>query len=152
MEFLAEYGYIGLFLVSFIAATIFPLSSEGVLSLMLIYDYPLIPLVVVATLGNFLGGMSSYFLGYLGKVEFLSKYFRLDKAKLDRFQQKFQSKSGVIAFFCWLPVVGDLIAVSLGLFRAQVLSVSIFMFAGKFLRYAVWAGLTFYGIEIFAAN
>jgi len=43
---------------------------------------------------------------------------------------------------CWLPVIGDPLAVALGFMRAPVLKVMMFMFAGKFFRYFAWGLLT----------
>ena len=65
MEFLIEYGYIGVFIASFLAATILPFSSEVVLTGVLLAGSAYWPCMVAATLGNFLGGMSCYWLGML---------------------------------------------------------------------------------------
>jgi membrane protein YqaA with SNARE-associated domain len=48
-----------------------------------------------------------------------------------------------MAFFSFLPVVGDLIAIALGYMRANVYIVNVSMFAGKFARYAA----IMYGVE-----
>ena len=76
MEFLIEYGYIGVFIASFLAATVLPFSSEVVLTGVLLAGAVYWPCMIAATLGNFLGGMSCYWLGMLGKVEWIEK---LDK-------------------------------------------------------------------------
>ena len=62
MESLAEWGYLGLFISSFLAATIIPLSSELVLSILLANNYDLFASLMVASLGNWLGGISSFIL------------------------------------------------------------------------------------------
>ena len=82
MEFLAEWGYIGLFLASFLAATIIPLSSEIVLSILIANNYDLSLSLFVASLGNWFGGLSSYGIGRLGNWEFIEKYFRIKKNKI----------------------------------------------------------------------
>ena len=74
MEFLIEYGYIGVFIASFLAATVLPFSSEVVLTGVLLAGAAYWPCMIAATLGNFLGGMSCYWLGMLGKVEWIEKY------------------------------------------------------------------------------
>ena len=71
MEFLIAYGYIGVFIASFLAATILPFSSEVVLTGVLLAGSAYWPCMIAATLGNFLGGMSCYWLGMLGKVEWI---------------------------------------------------------------------------------
>ena len=86
MESFVEWGFIGLFLASFLGATIIPLSSEIVLSILLAKGYDLNVSIVVATIGNWLGGLSSYFLGTLGKWSFVEKYFRIRKEKIITFK------------------------------------------------------------------
>ena len=82
MEGFVEWGYLGLFIASFLGATIIPFSSEVVFSLLIINGYDIKVSLLVATIGNWLGGLSSYFLGRLGKWETLEKYFKLKKEKI----------------------------------------------------------------------
>jgi len=63
MESFVEWGYLGLFLSSFLGATIIPLSSEIVLSLLLTQGFDIKLSIIIATIGNWLGGLSSYYLG-----------------------------------------------------------------------------------------
>jgi membrane protein YqaA with SNARE-associated domain len=53
-----------------------------------------------------------------------------------------------VSFFCWLPIIGDPIAVGLGFFRTNYLLVALWMFMGKLVRYIVWAFVTYWGISI----
>ena len=63
MESFAEWGYFGLFIASFLSATIIPfLSSEALLSLMIINQFNLGNVLLVATIGNWLGGLSCYYI------------------------------------------------------------------------------------------
>ena len=66
MENLAEWGYVGLFIASFLAATIIPFSSEVVLSILLAKNYDLSTSLFVASIGNWIGGLSSYLIGRIG--------------------------------------------------------------------------------------
>ena len=59
MESFVEWGYLGLFLSSFLGATIIPLSSEIVLSLLLTQGFDIKLSIIIATIGNWLGGLSS---------------------------------------------------------------------------------------------
>ncbi len=138
MEFFVEWGFLGLFLAAFLAATILPLSSEAVLSLLIVYKYNVELCYLVATLGNWLGGMSGYGLGYLSKNNWIERYFGIAPAKVEKWTVRADKHGGALAFFCWLPVVGDLIAVALGVVRANWIKVSIGMFLGKAVRYIVW--------------
>ena len=148
METFVEWGYIGLFISSFLGATIIPFSSELVFSLLIIKGYDFNLSLLVATTGNWLGGLSSYLLGRLGKWSTLEKYFRLKKEKIVRFKTNIDKWGSLLAFFCWLPIIGDPIAVGLGFFRTNYLLVAIWMFIGKLIRYIVWAFVTYWGVSI----
>ena len=115
MEFLIEYGYIGVFIASFLAATILPFSSEVVLTGVLLAGAAYAPCMISATLGNFLGGM-----------------------RLRRVQEWIKGKGSWMGFFVFLPGVGDFIAVALGFLRANIWIVAVSMFLGKAIRYWVW--------------
>ena len=147
MEAFVEWGYLGLFIASFLGATIIPFSSELVFSLLIIKGYDFNLSLLVATTGNWLGGLSSYFLGRLGKWSTLEKYFRLKKEKIVKFKTDIDKWGSLLAFFCWLPVIGDPIAVGLGFFRTNYILVAIWMFLGKFIRYIMWALVTYWGVS-----
>jgi len=66
MDYFTELGYLGLFLASFLAATVLPLSSEVVLSVLLLNELNPALLVSVATVGNVLGAFTNYALGFWG--------------------------------------------------------------------------------------
>jgi len=148
LEIFVEWGYLGLFIASFLGATIIPFSSELVLSLLIIKGYDFNLSLLVATTGNWLGGLSSYFLGRLGKWSTLEKYFRLKKEKIVKFKINIDKWGSLLAFFCWLPIIGDPIAVGLGFFRTNYLLVALWMFMGKLIRYIVWAFVTYWGVSI----
>ena len=143
MEYFIEYGYIGVFFASFLAATILPFSSEVVLTGVLLGGSTYWPCMIAATTGNFLGGMTCYWLGMIGKIEWIKKYLRLNIEKLERVQKWIKDKGSWIAFFVFLPGIGDFIAVALGFMRANVWFVIIFMLTGKALRYWLWIELVY---------
>ena len=141
MEFLFDYGLWGLLLASFLAATLIPFSSDALLLLMVANGFAPIDCIVVATLGNWLGGMSSYFLGYLGKWSWIEKYLRVERQKIERWHNKLEKRGAIFAFLSWLPFVGDIFAVGLGILRTNYIVVATAMLIGKFLRYVIWAWL-----------
>ena len=149
MEALAEWGYIGLFIASFLAATIIPLSSEIVLSILIANNYDLSLSLVVASFGNWFGGLSSYAIGRLGNWNFIEKYFRVDKNKILQLKNRVDRYGGLLALLSWTPVFGDPIAIALGFFRTNFYLVSIYMLVGKVFRYVVWAAITYWGISLF---
>lgn len=140
IEFLIEYGYIGVFLAAFLAATVLPFGSEPVVLGVLAAGADSVPVLIAATIGNFLGGMSCYWLGWLGKREWIVKYLKMPREKVDKWTEWLQGRGSWMAFFVFLPGVGDFFAVALGLLKANVWSVAIWMLLGKFLRYLVVLG------------
>lgn len=143
MEFLISYGYIGIFIASFLAATILPFSSEVVLSGVLLAGSSYWPCMIAATFGNFLGGMTCYYLGMVGKIEWIEKYLKMNINKLHKVQNWLKGKGAWVGFLIFLPVVGDLIAVGLGFLRANVWIVAISMLIGKTFRYWIWMEFVF---------
>lgn len=143
MDILISYGYIGVFIASFLAATVLPFSSEVVLTGVLLAGGSYWPCMVAATLGNTLGGMTCYALGRLGKIEWIKKYLRLDITRLQRVQHWIEGRRSWTAFFVFTPGVGDFIAVALGFLRARIGPVIFWMLIGKALRYWVWMELVY---------
>lgn len=131
-------GYLGLFIASFLAATVVPFSSEVVFSAMVFGGLDAWKCVFVATLGNWLGGMTCYYMGRLGKIEWIEKYLRIKKEKMEKFMGKLNRYGDWFAFFSFLPGVGDVIAVASGYFRCHWWIVALSMLLGKFARYIVW--------------
>ncbi len=130
-----EYGYLGLFVASFLAATILPFSSEVILALMLAGPFSAAGVLVSATMGNWLGGLSSYALGYLAKWQWIERYLRIKRTQIESWHHRIERYGSGLAFLCWLPVVGDPLAVALGVFRVSWQKVFFWMLLGKFLRY-----------------
>ncbi len=132
-----ELGLWGLFLASFLSATVVPFSSEAVLAAMTLGPWDKLTLWAVASTGNTLGGMSSYGLGRLGDLGRIARWLRTDPAKALRWQARMARYGAWAALLTWLPVVGDPIAIALGLGRASIWPVALLMFVGKAARYAV---------------
>jgi len=139
-----EYGYLGLFLASFLAATILPVASQIFLTSMFLLGYEPLACVMVATTGNTLGAWLNYGIGYLGKPEWLQK-LGAQQAAIDRWQTRIHQYGSWMALLCWVPVIGDVIGIALGFFRAPWLPTFILMGVGKLFRYLlVWAGYYFW--------
>lgn len=98
MEFIAglsEWGYFGLFIAAFLAGSIIPFSSEAVLGLLLIAGYDSWGCVFSATLGNWLGGVTCYYIGYLGKTEWIHTYLKIPEEKLSKMQRFLKGKGSL---------------------------------------------------------
>ncbi|MBQ9465442.1 MAG: DedA family protein [Muribaculaceae bacterium] len=138
MEFLIQWGYAGLCLSAFIAGSVLPLSSELVLSACILKLH-LSPwwCLVWATVGNVGGGMTCYWLGSLGKMEWIERYAHVSREKLVRTQRWVEQRGAWMAFFAFLPILGSAIMVALGLLRANKGIVLLAMTIGKVLRYGL---------------
>ena len=129
--------YLLLFLSSFIAATFIPISSEGHLFLLFNNGYSGFLLVLFASSGNVLGGMLTYYLGVLCKWDWIEKYLRIKKEKIIKTQKRIKKYGALVAFFTWLPVIGDVLAICLGVLKVNWKWVLVLMSLGKTLRYLV---------------
>ena len=140
MEFAAswsEWGLVGLFLASFLSATLLPFSSEVVLGAMALGEWSTASLLAVATVGNTLGGLTNYAIGRWVPQEKLVRRLGMDPTKAEGWQRFAQRYGAWGALACWLPVIGDPIALALGLFRTPLIATAVLMFLGKAVRYLV---------------
>jgi membrane protein YqaA with SNARE-associated domain len=133
MDYL-EAGYLGLFVVCFLSATILPLTSEGVLIAFLLSGVEPLTALLVATSGNVLGGSTNYFLGRLGEPKWLRK-LGVKETRILRFENWVKRYGVWTALLSWVPIVGDPLTIALGFFRANWWWVFLLMLIGKFLRY-----------------
>jgi membrane protein YqaA with SNARE-associated domain len=132
-------GLWALFFSSFLAATLLPGGSEAVLFGMLkMQPASFWPALIVATLGNTLGGLSSYAIGRL-----LPQRTADAQTRAGRWQRRAhgwaQRYGSPILLGAWLPIVGDPLCLAAGWLRLQLLPVAFFMTAGKLARYLVVA-------------
>ncbi len=150
MEWLIEWGYLGLFIGAIIGATVFPFSSEVVL-VALLTQPSINPYIAIscATLGNIIGGVISYYLGYLGRWEWIEKYLRIKRSRLESQQHIVERWGALLALFSWVPFVGDIFAVALGFYRVNFKRSLFFMFLGKGGRFVIWALLYYLAAPMF---
>ena len=149
MSTLIGLGYIGLFIAAFLAATVLPFSSEVVYSGVVLAGLDLWTCTIVATIGNFLGGLTCYYVGMQGKTEWMEKYLKIKEETILKMIHSLKGKGAWIAFFVFLPGVGDIIAVAMGYMRANIWIVSISMFLGKLIRYIIWMEMVYSVIGLF---
>ncbi|MDR2497740.1 MAG: DedA family protein [Tannerellaceae bacterium] len=136
LDFLVHYGYWGLFAACFLAATVLPFGSEAVFAALLVAGLDVATCIIVGSLGSGMGGMTNYYLGRLGKIEWIEKYLRVKQEQIDRAVIQVNRYGGAyLAFFSFLPFVGDVIPVALGFLKANVWKVGASLFAGKTCRY-----------------
>lgn len=92
-------GLPGLFISALLAGSIVPFSSELVLVALVKLGLPPIACLISATLGNTVGGMTCYYMGRLGKISWIEKYFKVKKEKVDKMVKFLQGKGALMAFF-----------------------------------------------------
>lgn len=140
MDLIQEYGALGLFFISFAAATVLPFSSEVFLFSAVKMGLSKDIIFLSASTGNFLGGVSCYYLGHLGKLSWCEKYLKIGKDQIYRWQHRLQRFGWALALLTWLPIIGDPLAVALGYFRCRPAYVLIAMYLGKAARYVfvIW--------------
>ena len=121
-----------LFISSFLAATLLPGGSEAVFGALLLSEtVSLTPALAVATLGNTLGGLSTYVIGRL-----------VPESKTDAKMVGWLRRWGSpVLLLSWLPLVGDALCLAAGWLRVNLLWASVFISIGKGVRYWVLARL-----------
>jgi len=134
---LINWGLIGLFCGTFLSATLLPFPSEALVLGFYELEYSFSFILIVATLGNFLGGLTNYYIGYKSNSEKLKKRFHLNEVKIARWENRF-SKWGIpLGLISWVPFIGDPMVAVLGFFRVPFWPLALFMLIGKFGRYFV---------------
>ena len=132
---LPQFGLSTVFLVSFISATLLPLGSEpAVFGLVQLNPAMFWPAILVATLGNTLGGALDWWLGYgAHKVAEKYKHSHTHLRVLDWLK----SLGPKACLLSWLPAVGDPLCAVAGWLRLPFWPCVMYMAIGKFFRYLV---------------
>ena len=126
-----EAGLWALFVSSFLAATLLPGGSEAVLfGVLALHPAEYWPALLVATLGNTLGGMSSYLVGRV-----IPQKDGLPGVPTVR---KYGAPALILS---WVPLLGDPLCVAAGWLRLNPWLAAAFMGLGKFGRYVAVAAL-----------
>ena len=137
MEFLVDFGYFGLFLAAFLAATILPLSSELVLTALLLNDLAPEMLILVATIGNVLGSLTNYGIGYWASKGIIQQWLKMSEQEFVKAEERFQKYGLFSLLFAWVPVIGDPLTVIAGILRVNLVWFIILVTLGKLTRYVI---------------
>lgn len=134
--------YLSLFAVSFLAATILPISSELTLaSLIITQKYNTFLLFSIASFGNIVGSIFNWFLGFYLLKYINKKWFPFSQNQIDRASSWFKRFGIWSLLFAWLPFVGDPLTFVAGVLRIKFIVFIILVSAGKLLRYSVLIAL-----------
>ena len=122
-------GLTSVFIISFVSATLVPLGSEpAVFAVVKANEAMFWPAILVATVGNTLGGAFDYFLGYRAKVAFAKERETRWFAWLARYGPRTMLLS-------WMPGIGDPLCTMAGWLHMPFWSSVGYMMVGKFARY-----------------
>lgn len=135
---LEKLGLWGLFVGTFLAATILPFSSDALYVAILVITKDPVGCLVVGTIGNWLGSVTTYFLGRLAKWSWVEKAFRVNERTLVKQKERIDRYGVWLALICWVPFVGDVVAIALGFYKSPAVPVILLLLVGKALRFAVW--------------
>lgn len=138
MDWLGELGLLGLFVGTFLAATILPFSSDALYLAILATTQNPLGCLIVGTLGNWLGSVLSYWIGWIGRWEWLEKWFKVKPETLARQKAKIDRYGVWLALIAWIPLIGDVIAIALGFYKTRPVATILLLLVGKFLRFLVW--------------
>ncbi|MEO1888976.1 MAG: YqaA family protein [Cycloclasticus sp.] len=135
-EFVEAYGALGLFVSAFVSSTLAPGGSEAVLAYLIINDehVPLF-LVLVATVGNTLGALTTYYIGYLASSKFPPKNTNLKQ--FHKANVAIQRYGSIALLMSWLPIIGDVLCLAAGWVRLNLIKSICFITLGKLARYSL---------------
>ena len=130
--------YLSLFTISFLAATVLPFSSELTLAgLIATSNYDNSFLLIVASLGNVLGSVVNWALGFYSRNLTTKKWFPFKDKQIENSSKWFSKFGKWSLLFAWLPVIGDPLTLVAGLLRVKFLEFLILVMIGKISRYLV---------------
>ena len=136
-HFLLDYVYWGMFVSAFLAGSFLPFRSEAVLLGLMAAGLPPIPLVIYGTIGNVLGSMFNYWVGRMGKMEWIERYLHVKRESVEKTQRFMSTRGTWMGFFAFVPFVGSAITVVLGLTRANIFLSIFYITLGKIVRYII---------------
>ena len=128
--------YLSLFIISFLAATILPFSSELTLAgLVATSSYDNLLLLTVASLGNILGSVVNWILGFYSRKLSKKKWFPFKDEQIEKSSKWFNKFGRWSLLFAWVPIIGDPLTLAAGLLRVKFIEFLILVTIGKVSRY-----------------
>ena len=129
-------SYFQLLIISFLAATILPLSSELVLSTMLLTDsFDKYLLLVVASFGNIFGSSVNWYLGKKILIFKDKKWFPVNEKQIAKSEMYFKKYGIWSLLLAWVPIIGDPLTVIAGILRVNFLTFLLLVSISKTSRY-----------------
>lgn len=135
------YSYGALFLWSFLAATVVPLSSEPPLIFLVRSEELMVVPVLVGTLGNAIGACTTYWISRRAAQALIKKPRQSSKSRTARLYRRYGQPALLLS---WVPILGDGLVVLAGATRLRFWGFCFWMTLGKGLRYFALACATLY--------
>ena len=130
--------YLSLFIISFLAATILPFSSELTLAgLVATSNYDNLLLLIVASLGNVLGSVVNWILGFYSRNLSTKKWFPFKDEQIEKSSKWFNKFGRWSLLFAWVPIIGDPLTLAAGLLRIRFIEFLVLVTIGKVSRYII---------------
>ena len=130
--------YLSLFGISFLAATILPFSSElSLAGLISTSNFNNSLLLIAASLGNILGSVVNWFIGFYSRNFTSKKWFPFNELQITTSSKWFEKFGKWSLLFAWVPILGDPLTLVAGLLRVKFLDFIILVAIGKVSRYLI---------------
>lgn len=133
-----DVGLTSVFVISVVSATLLPLGSEPAVFAVVKANGALFwPAIFIGTVGNTLGGIIDYWMGYGAKQVFA-------KERESRWFGWLQRYGAQVLLLAWLPAIGDPLCTLAGWLKLPFWPSVLYMAIGKFLRYVTMTWLLLY--------
>lgn len=142
-----EFGYVGLFVLSFVAATLIAAPADVVAMAMPPLGYHPVWVGVVATAGGYLGNLVNYMVGKYGAAFVLARFVQPGEGEqrwIERARRIYEQYGVWSLLMSGLPFIGDPLTTVAGMFRVQLVAFTVIVVAAKVVKFAVLLGAVGY--------
>ena len=130
------FSYFQLVIISFLAATILPFSSEFVLTMMYLSNsFKIYFILIFASIGNILGSVTNWYLGKKITIFQNRKWFPVSSKQLERSQKYFQKYGLWSLLLSWVPIIGDPLTLLAGVLKVRFSVFLLLVGISKISRY-----------------
>ena len=130
------FSYFQLFLISFLAATILPFSSEVVLTTMYLSNsFETYFLLIFASIGNIMGSITNWYLGKKITLFQNRKWFPVSREQLEGSRKYFQKYGLWSLLLAWVPIIGDPLTLLAGVLKVRFIIFFVLVSISKISRY-----------------
>ncbi len=132
-------AFSGLFVSAFLSSSFFPGYPDVIVAYMVMKGYDLMFIILLASVGSYLGFCSIYLISFLGRELIIEKIIKIDKNKIIKAEKLFKKYGSFLFLFAWVPLIGESFVIAGGILRANFYIFSIYAFLGTFLRFVLVA-------------